>query len=69
MVQLNPALPNEAIEAAVEELARDRSALSLVGANREIYRLIRNGVKVQVQNARDGGQETNCAQSVRELLR
>ena len=31
---LNPELPAEALEAAVEELARDRSALSLVEANR-----------------------------------
>jgi len=39
---LNPNLPTRAIDGAIEELARDRSALSLVEANREIYRLIRN---------------------------
>ena len=35
---LNPDLPVEAIEGAVEELCRDRTALSLAEANREIER-------------------------------
>jgi type I restriction enzyme R subunit len=42
---LNPELPAEALDAAVEELTRDRSALSLVEANREIDKLLRGGVK------------------------
>jgi type I restriction enzyme R subunit len=33
--RLNPALPPEAITAAVDELTRDRSAMSLEAANRE----------------------------------
>lgn len=33
------ALPTEAITAAVDELTRDRSAMSLEAANREVYRL------------------------------
>ena len=33
---LNPGLPPEAIAGAVETLARDRSAMSLVAANREL---------------------------------
>jgi len=37
--RLNPELPSEA-QAAVEELTRDRSALSLVEANREIDKLL-----------------------------
>jgi type I restriction enzyme R subunit len=44
--RLNPDLPHEAIQLAVEELMRDRSALSMVQANREIYQLLRDGVKV-----------------------
>jgi type I restriction enzyme R subunit len=32
------------VEAAIEELARDRSALSPVRANQEIYRLLKDGV-------------------------
>jgi len=38
--------------------------LSLVEANRETYQLIRNGVKVQVQNKRDGGQETKAVKVI-----
>ena len=34
--RLNPALPPEAITAAVDELTRDRSAMSLEAANREV---------------------------------
>ena len=41
--QLNPDLPVEAIEGAVEEICRDRTALSLAEANREIKRLARPG--------------------------
>jgi len=37
--RLNPELPAEALDAAVEELTRDRSALSLVEGNREIDKL------------------------------
>jgi type I restriction enzyme R subunit len=61
---LNSSLPPKAIDGAVEELARDRSALSLVEANREIYQLIRNGVKVQVENRRSGGQETKVVRVI-----
>jgi type I restriction enzyme R subunit len=56
LVKLNPELPEAALDAAIEELARDRSALSLVEANREVYRLIKSGIKVKVENRRDGGQ-------------
>ena len=44
--RLNPALPMEAIDGAVEEIFRDRTALSLVEANQEIDKLLRGGVKV-----------------------
>ena len=37
--RLNPDLPVEAIEGAVEEICRDRTALSLAEANREIDKL------------------------------
>ena len=38
--RLNPDLPMEAIEGAVEEICRDRTALSLAEANREIDKLL-----------------------------
>ena len=53
---LNPELPAEALDAAVEELTRDRSALSLVEANREIDKLLRGGVKVTIPDRERGGQ-------------
>ncbi|MHB0935102.1 MAG: type I restriction endonuclease subunit R [Armatimonadota bacterium] len=46
LARLNPALPAEAIGLAVEELTRDRSSLQPVAANREVYRLLKDGVKV-----------------------
>jgi type I restriction enzyme R subunit len=35
--RLNPTLPGEAITAAMDELARDRSATGLPAANREVF--------------------------------
>lgn len=47
--KLNPKAPAEAIDAAVNELNRDRSVMSLAAANREVYCLLKNGVKVEVR--------------------
>ena len=58
LVRLNPALPEEGIDQALEELSRDRSALSLVEANREIYHLLKEGVKVKVTDPANQQQET-----------
>jgi type I restriction enzyme, R subunit len=49
--RLNPALPPEAITAAVDELTRDRSAMGLEAANREVYRLLKEGIPVSVLDA------------------
>ena len=46
--RLNPSLPPEAITAAVDELTRDRSAMSLEAANREVYRLLKEGIPISV---------------------
>ncbi len=35
--RLNPSLPPEAISGAIDRLVRDRSAMSLAAANREVY--------------------------------
>jgi type I restriction enzyme R subunit len=56
--RLNPALPPEAITAAVDELTRDRSAMSLASANREVYLLLKEGIKVSVPDKERGGQKT-----------
>ncbi len=64
LATLNPGLPAEALEAAVEELSRDRSALSLVEANREIDRLLRGGVKVTFPDRKRGGQRTEVVRVI-----
>lgn len=55
--KLNPDLPKDAIEKAMEELGKDRSAMSLAHANQEIYKLLKDGVKITFQN--DDGEETD----------
>ena len=56
--RLNPTLPPEAITAAVDELTRDRSAMSLEAANREVYLLLKEGIKVSLPDHERGGQKT-----------
>lgn len=57
LTRFNPDLPSEAIQTAIDELARDRSAMSLEAANREIYQLLKDGVEVSVPNREQGGQK------------
>ena len=58
LTKLNPALPSEAIASALDELARDRSAMSLEAANREVYGLLKEGIAVSVPDREHGGQKT-----------
>ena len=55
LARLNPQLPAEAIASAVDELTRDRSAMSLAAANREVCGLLKEGVKVAVPDRERGG--------------
>ncbi len=55
---LNPALPAEAITAAEDELTRDRSAMLPEQAKREVYLLLKEGVKVFMPDRERGGQKT-----------
>jgi type I restriction enzyme R subunit len=48
---LNPDLPGEALQLAIEQLARDRGAMSLAAANRDVYDLLKDGVKVTYRDA------------------
>ena len=57
LVRLNPSLPPKAISAAVDELSRDRSAMLPTAANRELWALMRDGVKVSVPDLVRGGQK------------
>lgn len=46
--KLNPTLPPEAITSAIDELTRDRSAMSPAAANREMHSLLKDGIRVVV---------------------
>ena len=48
LTRLNPGVPAEAMQTAIDELARDRSAMSLEAANREVYRLLKDGIPVSI---------------------
>lgn len=47
--RLNPTLPREALAGAIEELTRDRGTMDPVAANREVYQLLKGGVRVTFQ--------------------
>jgi type I restriction enzyme R subunit len=56
LIALNPLVSSEAINLAIEELTRDRSVLNPANANREIYKMLRDGVKVPIKKE-DGSEE------------
>lgn len=64
LARLNPALPADAIEQAVAEVTRDRGAMSLVRANQEIYKLLKEGVPVTVPAADGRGEVSKKARVV-----
>lgn len=47
--RLNPALPEEALAQAEAAVAADRSAMLPVAANRDVHRLLRDGVPVELR--------------------
>jgi type I restriction enzyme R subunit len=57
--KLNPDICDETEEQAIQELAKDRSRLSPVKANQEVYSLIKNGVKVKVRNEKGEIEDQN----------
>lgn len=58
LCKLNCKLPLEAINTAIDELTHDRSAMSPEAANREVYRLLKDGIVVSVPDTEHGGQKT-----------
>lgn len=52
LVELNPELPPEAIESAIENITRDRSAMNPTYANQEVHNLLKNGLPVSWRNGR-----------------
>jgi type I restriction enzyme R subunit len=57
LAKLNPGVADEAIQLAVDELGKDRHAMGLANANRDVYRSLKDGVKVSFQN--DDGDEVD----------
>ena len=63
ITRLNPGLPPSAIDQVVEEVTLDRSRMIPVNANRELWQLMRDGVKVRVVDDR-GRAETRTVRIV-----
>jgi type I restriction enzyme R subunit len=61
--RLNPSLPEEALQQAEGKLTEDRSAMLPVPANREVYRLLRDGVGVELRQI-DGSLKASRVQLV-----
>jgi type I restriction enzyme R subunit len=61
---LNPGLPAPALQAAVDELLRDRNAMGLPAASREVHRLLTEGVKVSTKDSRTGAEEPRTVRVV-----
>ena len=57
LVRLNPELPAEAINNAIDDIARDRSAMLPEAANREVYHMLKEGITVSVPDHAHGGQK------------
>src|SRR5712691_7577497 len=55
--RLNPTAPPEALTIAIESLTRNRSTMSPVAANREVYDLLKDGISVSVPDREHGGQK------------
>ena len=55
--QLNPTLYDVVLNQAVDILRADRSAMSLVEANREVYRHLKNGISITYRDD-DGNEQT-----------
>ncbi len=61
--RLNPSLPAAAIEAAIEELRRERALVSAVEANRQVYRLLKDGVQATFRGD-DGIETVECVRVI-----
>jgi type I restriction enzyme R subunit len=64
LLRLNPDVSMEAVHQAIEELTRDRSRMSAVAANREIYHLLKNGVRVPVPDPEGDGETVEVVQII-----
>ena len=56
LLRLNQDVSVDSIHQAIEELTRDRSRMSAVAANREIYHLLKNGVRIPSPDSEGDGE-------------
>lgn len=61
--RLNPALPREAITNTIETLTADRALMTPSAANREIYQMLKSGVRVTFRDD-DGGEVEEVARVI-----
>ena len=61
--RLNPGVPSEAIEQAVTEITKPRTAMHYARANEQVHTLLRDGVEVSA-SPRNGRQRTGMSTSV-----
>ena len=61
---LNPNATHDSITKAIEELTRSRSLMSLVEANREIYNLLKDGIKVTTSEPDSEGKTLEVLQII-----
>ena len=54
--EINPGVHERALTEAIDEMARDRSAMSAVMANKEVYGLLKNGYTYRAQHEGDEDQ-------------
>jgi type I restriction enzyme R subunit len=56
-IRLNPTIPSQAVENALEKLLDRRQAMALVAANQDVYNLLRDGIAVEFDDSQ--GQKQN----------
>jgi type I restriction enzyme R subunit len=64
LARLNPNAPPQALDAAIDQLTRDRSAMGLVAANRDLHRLLADGVKFDWTDPATGLAETATLRTI-----
>jgi type I restriction enzyme, R subunit len=57
LMKLNPDAPAAALDLAIDEVIRDRAAMGAPAANREVHRLLTEGVKVVTKDEQTGKDE------------
>ena len=64
LLRLNPDASEQAVDLALEEIVRDRSLMSPAAANREVYGLLKDGVRVTVPALEDDGETVERVQVI-----